>query len=174
LGQRRSEVANMRWSAVDLDAGTWALNADEVKSSRAHLVPLPPLAVTLLRGLPRLSYLDANGDSVTSDWVLTTNARAPISDFSKPKRLLDAAMARALESDPPHWVVHDIRRTVSTNLARLGVDPFIRRRVLNHALTGVDAIYDRFDYLPAKRSALVLWAADLQRLTGLDESDDAC
>ena len=109
---------------------------------------------------------------MTSDWVLTTNGRAPISDFSKPKRLLEATMAKSLKCAQPRWVEHDIRRTVSTNLARLGVDPFIRRRVLNHALTGVDAIYDRFDYLPAKRSALELWAADLLRLTSRNGSAD--
>lgn len=170
LGQRRAEVATMRWSAIDLDAGTWSLKAEDVKSSRAHLVPLSPLAATLLRGLPRLSYLNDKGEAVTSDWVLTTNGRAPISDFSKPKRLLDATMAKALKCELPHWVVHDIRRTVSTNLARLGVEPFIRRRVLNHALTGVDAIYDRFDYLPAKRSALEVWAADLRRIASSNGS----
>ncbi len=71
-------------------------------------------------------------------------AATPIADFSKPKGWLDEAMLKAL-GKLPHWQVHDLRRTVSTNLARLGVDPFVRRRVLNHALTGVDAIYDRHD-----------------------------
>ena len=64
----------------------------------------------------------------------------------------------------PGWVVHDLRRTVSTNLARLGIDPFVRRRVLNHALTGVDAIYDRYDYLEPKRQALEKWETDLARI----------
>ena len=66
-----------------------------------------------------------------SDWVLTTNGNAPIADFSKPKGWLDTAMRAHLDGDMPHWQVHDIRRTVSTNLARLGIDPFVRRRVLN-------------------------------------------
>jgi integrase len=165
LGQRRSEVARMRWSAVDLEAATWALKAAEVKSARAHLIPLPEAAVELLRSLPRVSYLDAGGNEQPSEWVLTTNGRAPIADFSKPKGWLDAAMREEIP-ELPHWVVHDLRRTVSTNLARLGIDPFIRRRVLNHALTGVDAIYDRHDYLEPKRRALSAWAEDLLRIVG--------
>lgn len=43
-------------------------------------------------------------------------------------------------------------------------DPFVRRRVLNHALQGVDAIYDQFDYLEPKRAALDLWATELDRI----------
>ncbi len=160
LGQRRSEIATMRWSAVALDAGTWALEASEVKSARAHMVPLPAPAVELLRALPRVSIIDEDGKAKPSEWVLTTNGRAPIQDFSKPKGWLDEAMKRELGA-LPHWQVHDIRRTVSTNLARLGVDPFVRRRVLNHALTGVDAIYDQYDYLEPKRRALDLWTSYL-------------
>jgi integrase len=164
-GQRRSEVATMRWSAVDLNAGTWALEAAEVKSARAHLVPLSPLAVKLLKALPRFSSINVNGDAVPCDFVLTTNGRTAIADFSKPKGWLDKAMLVEL-GELPHWVVHDIRRTVSTNLARLGIDPFVRRRVLNHALTGVDAIYDRHDYLEPKRRALDIWAHEIERIVG--------
>jgi hypothetical protein len=103
--------------------------------------------------------------------VLTTNGRAPIQDFSKPKGWLDAAMRENLKGDLPHWQVHDIRRTVSTNLARLGTDPFVRRRVLNHALTGVDAIYDRHDYLEPKRRALDIWAGYLMEAVGQGAAD---
>ncbi len=166
LGQRRSEIATMRWAAIDLEAGTWALEASEVKSARAHLVPLSGAAIEMLKSLPRVTVTDEKGDLRPSDWVLTTNGRAPIADFSKPKRWLDTAMSRHFEGEVPHWQVHDLRRTVSTNLARLGVDPFVRRRVLNHALTGVDAIYDRHDYLEPKRRALDLWAAYLGSAIG--------
>jgi integrase len=73
-------------------------------------------------------------------------------------------MGKALGGDLADWRIHDLRRTVSTGLARLGVDPFVRRRVLNHALQGVDAIYDQFDYLEPKRAALDLWATELDRI----------
>ncbi len=163
-GQRRSEVARMRWSAIDLKTGTWSLEAAEVKSARAHMVPLSELAIDLLQSLPRFTTLREDGETVPCEWVLTTNGRTPIADFSKPKGWLDAVMLKDL-GELPHWRVHDLRRTVSTNLARLGIDPFVRRRVLNHALTGVDAIYDRHDYLEPKRRALDVWAAEIDRIT---------
>jgi len=162
-GQRRGEVAGMRWDALDLDARTWALEASETKSGRAHLVPLSPAAVELLKGLPRITSKQ-NGEDVLSPYVLTTNGRAPIADFSKPKRWLDEEMDRLHRTAIPDWRTHDLRRTVSTALAKLGVEPFIRRRVLNHALEGVDKVYDRFDYLEPKRKALDLWAQHLAEI----------
>jgi integrase len=162
-GQRRGEVAGMRWADIDLKARTWALASADTKSARAHLVPLSPAAVALLSSLPRLS-VEIDGKAAPSPYVLTTNGAAPISMFSKPKGWLDDAMRKALGGDLADWRIHDLRRTVSTGLARLGVDPFVRRRVLNHALQGVDAIYDRFDYLEPKRAALELWATELDRI----------
>jgi len=168
-GQRRGEVARMRWEAIDLDAGTWALSSAEKKSDRAHLVPLSAPALEILRTLPRVMVPDGEGGTMPSPWVLTTNGLAPVSGYSKPKSWLDTSMQARMKGadaaavmDP--WRVHDLRRTVSTNLARLGVDPFTRRRVLNHAQSGVDAIYDRFDYLDQKRAALDLWGAALMRI----------
>lgn len=166
-GQRRGEVANMRWDSVDLARGTWTLQAGETKSARATVVPLSPAAVELLEDLPRQSYRNNDGQHVPSAFVLSTNGRAPIADFSKPKVWLDDAMKRLLAVDGmalPDWRIHDLRRTVSTKLAALGVDPFVRRRVLNHALQGVDQIYDRFDYLEPKRQALDLWAKHLAEI----------
>jgi integrase len=152
LGQRRGEIAAMRWSKIDLKAGTWALGSDETKSARAQLVPLPRIALDILNGIERLE---------DCDHVLTTTGDGPIRDFSGAKLVLDAAMAAELAKDGHKlegWRFHDLRRTCSTNLAALKVDPFIRKRVLNHALEGLDRAYDRHDYLGEKRAALDLWA----------------
>jgi integrase len=159
-GQRRGEVANMRWDAVDLKQGTWRLEAAETKSDRAHLVPLSPPVVELLEALPRIT-MEQDGETVPSPFVLTTNGRAPISSFSKAKRWLDDEVERLHGAPIADWRIHDLRRSVSTALAKLGVEPFIRRRVLNHALEGVDRVYEQFDYLGPKRQALELWARHL-------------
>ena len=52
-GQRRTEVASMRWADLDLDAGTWVLQSEDTKSARAHLVPLSPQAIELLKATPQ-------------------------------------------------------------------------------------------------------------------------
>jgi len=65
---------------------------------------------------------------------------------------------------PEPWTIHDLRRTMSTNLGRLGVSRFIIGRVLNHADQTVTGIYDRYEYLDEKRHALALWAEQLNRI----------
>jgi hypothetical protein len=87
--------------------------------------------------------------------------------------MIDSAMLADMEMDAlPHWQLHDLRRTCSTNLAKLKVDPFIRRRVLNHALEGVDKVYDHHDYLDEKRAALDLWAGRVSAIVNGGGPDD--
>ena len=163
-GQRRSEVAGMRWADVDLDAGVWTLPAELTKASRGHAVPLSPAMVELLRGIPRIG-----------DYAFTANGRTPIIGFGKAKDRLDGAIAIARKntSRPPaeRWTIHDLRRTTATEMARLGVPRLVIGRVLNHADRGVTAIYDRHSYLAEKRQALEAWAAFVTGLTSPAEDN---
>jgi hypothetical protein len=64
--------------------------------------------------------------------------------------------------------VHDLRRTVATNLAGLNVQPHVIERVLNHSngiLGGVAGIYNRFGYQDEMREALNLWADTIKEIT---------
>ncbi len=47
-GQRREEVAGMRWREVDLDASQWTIAKERCKNGKAHTVDLHPEAVRLL------------------------------------------------------------------------------------------------------------------------------
>ena len=62
------------------------------------------------------------------------------------------------------WRMHDVRRTVSTNLTKLGVDRFILQKILNHTETGTTKIYDRYSYMNEKREALQKWADRLDEI----------
>lgn len=150
--QRRGEVAAMRWDALDLDARTWIIPADVAKSDRAHLVPLTPAAVALLKATPRLG-----------DYVWTDNGETHVSGFSKAKTRLDGYLAAKGDPLAP-WVLHDIRRTCATHMVRLGVPELVVGRVLNHAVQGVTGkVYALHSYAAEKRDALERWAADLGR-----------
>jgi integrase len=151
-GQRRTEVASMRWGDVDLDAATWMLKAADTKGERAHLVSLSAPTVQLLKDLPRLG-----------DYVFTTDGETHISGYAKGKARLDAFLGASGEPLKP-WTFHDLRRTVSSHMARLGVPTDIRGRVLNHAVQGVtERHYTPYDFQAEKRSALDRWAAELMR-----------
>ena len=65
--------------------------------------------------------------------------------------------------------LHDLRRTVGTNLARLGISKDIRARVLNHvdgARSVTDAVYNQHEFWAEKRAALERWEAELRRIVG--------
>jgi integrase len=53
LGQRRTEVTEMRWGEIDLAAKTWTIPVERMKAGAAHMVPLPDDAVKILAALPR-------------------------------------------------------------------------------------------------------------------------
>ena len=59
---------------------------------------------------------------------------------------------------------HDLRRTVGTELAHLGVSRDVRALVFNHSpqSRGVtDAVYNRYAYDKEKREALDAWERQL-------------
>lgn len=47
--QRRGNLVAMRWDALDLSDASWTLSGSETKNKRAHVVPLIPPAIELLR-----------------------------------------------------------------------------------------------------------------------------
>jgi integrase len=159
-GQRRSEIAEMRWSEVDFDRSLWTIPAARSKNGQSHEVPLSDAAISLLRSLPRF---------INSDWVFTTTGSSPISGFGRLKRRLHSAVGT------PDWRMHDIRRTVASGMARIGVDPHVIEKVLNHksgVISGVAAVYNRYGYEKEKRTALNRWAEHLFKISD-DEGERA-
>jgi integrase len=63
-----------------------------------------------------------------------------------------------------HWTPHDLRRVIRTHLSRLRVKREIAERVIAHKPQGVEAIYDRYEYLDEKREALAVWEQEIVRL----------
>lgn len=155
-GQRRTEVASMKWSDLDLEASRWILKAGDTKSDRTHLVPLPPPVLDELDKVPRLG-----------DFVFSTDGETHVQGYAKAKSRLDAFIAANSHNlgNFESWTFHDLRRTVATHMVRLGVSMEIVARVLGHAKAGVTAkVYALHEYEPEKRSALDRWAAEVQRV----------
>jgi hypothetical protein len=74
------------------------------------------------------------------------------------------------------WRLHDLRRTVATNMAVMKVPPHIIEAVLNHKtgiVSGVAAVYNRHAYYDEKREALSQWETRVANLLGLNCSDQA-
>ncbi|HBK0568572.1 TPA: site-specific integrase [Escherichia coli] len=69
----------------------------------------------------------------------------------------------------PHWSLHDIRRTFTTMLNDLGVDPHVVEQLTGHQMPGMQRVYNHSRYLDAKRDALNLWVDRLELLQNNDE-----
>ena len=71
---------------------------------------------------------------------------------------VNQALQRSLERlEVDAFVVHDIRRTVATQMRELGVSLQDLKMVLNHARNDVTAHYDHYDGQNEKRRALERW-----------------
>jgi integrase len=117
LGQRREEVAGMRWSELNEDLTLWVLPRSRAKNDIEHQVPIAPAMREILVALPRV-----NG----SDLMFTTTGATPISGFSKAKSMLDAAITELRGSVPIEpWRLHDLRRGMASGMARLGIAPHV-------------------------------------------------
>lgn len=145
--QRRNEVAEMEWRELDLPKRLWVIPRERTKSNREHLVPLPEEARAILTVMPRL----LGG----TRYVFTTTGLVPISGFSK----IQAQVSNAINI--PDWRIHDLRRTAASGMAELGVAPHVIERVLNHAVPGLQGVYNRYSYMKEKQEALQVWAAYL-------------
>ena len=147
-GQRRSEVAEMRWEELDLDKGLWTIPAKRTKTRRSHVVHLTPQMKALLpvrqEGQP-LVFPSALGKTFQY--------------FSAMKKRHDAA------SGVKGWVLHDLRRTVATGMAALGVAPHVADKILNHqsgAISGIVAVYQRHEFLAERKTAIELWSRHVE------------
>ena len=167
--QRRTEIAGMRWSELDIPGRAWVIPAHRTKTGlHDHLVPLSALMVELLSAVPRKAVV-VDGVSSASPFVLTTDGRVPISGYSGAKRDLDALLAGGAVGDRREpiepWRIHDCRRTGATGMGRLGVGGEVIGRVLNHAPRGItDTTYNLWRYQPEKLDALERWGTHLAEL----------
>ena len=132
------------------------------KNRREHAIPLSDVALEILRSLPRI---ERSGFVFT-----TTNGRVPVSGFNKAKLQFDKAIweLRGEEFVPIEpWVFHDLRRTVATNLQKLGVRLEVTEAVLNHvsgSRAGIVGVYQKHDYATEKRQALEAWSRRLDAI----------
>lgn len=156
-GQRKSEVAESRWSEFDLAKKIWTIPAERMKADAAHLVPLSDAVIGILESLPRFK----KGDHLFS----TDFGVRPVNGFSKAKARLDKAMAAELGRAPEPFVLHDIRRSMRTGLSALpGVPDLVRELVIAHTKPGLHKVYDLHAYESEKRFALAGWAARLRSI----------
>lgn len=148
-GQRKSEIGNLRWD--EIDQGCLVLSGDRTKNHRAHTLPLPKTALHLIE----------TRSGVSSYVFPGRDASRPFNGFRRAKNKLD----KALGID--HFTLHDLRRTFSSNMARLGVPIHVTEKMLNHqsgSFGGVAGVYNRHGYREEMLAAMREYESFLNRL----------
>jgi integrase len=116
------------------------------KKSNAGRILLPQMARDIIEAQPHI----AGNPHVFA----ASRGRGPIF-VSSHKAELDAL----LPNDMPHWVLHDLRRSARSLMARAKVPDHIAERTLGHTIRGVEGVYNRYDYAEEKTGALNMLAA---------------
>jgi integrase len=146
--QRRTKVVKMRWEDIS-PAGEWTIPKELREKDTAGSLLLPDTALAIIRERPQLA---------SNPHVFAGRGDGHFFGFSQAKARFD----EKLEGVEP-WVIHDLRRTARSLMARAGVRPDIAERVMGHVIAGVEGVYDRHSYRDEKADAL-------RRLAGLVET----
>ncbi len=159
-GQRIAQLMRLKWSDHDhdTDTGTGSVRLLDIKGRRrvprVHLVPLLPVMaadLAVLRGDD-----DNDGGGARPHLFSLTAGKAPAT-YDEFRGIMDpvvASMVAAGELTSP-FTPGDLRRTVETRLAALGLSEEVRGHLQSHGLSGVQKRhYNFFEYDAEKRAAV--------------------
>jgi integrase len=166
-GARVQEILGASWSELDRERRLLDMPSARVKTGaktrRGFVVPLTQMAMEIINSLPVL------GEAMFPKKG-SPNEAMPFRSLSQAIDRLCARSDGAIASFSPR----DIRRTVKTGMARIGVPMASRNLIQNHALHDVASVhYDRHDHAPEKRAGLTAWEWEIKRiLAGKPATDD--
>src|SRR5262249_59492618 len=151
-GCRRGEIGDMAWSEINLDRGTFTIPAARSKNGKPHTLPLMPMMRSIIETAPKMA---------TRDQLFGQRSHG-FTAWPKGKITLDE------RSGVTGWTVHDIRRTVATQMGNhLGVPPHVVEALLNHqsgSKRGVAGVYNKSVYEREVKAALGMWEDHLRPL----------
>ncbi|MFC4822253.1 tyrosine-type recombinase/integrase [Dokdonella ginsengisoli] len=155
-GVRPGELCEAAWAEFDLERGSWSIPAERTKTGSGYVIVLPSQVLDLLRKIA------ANTPSSAYVFPAARGEDRPI-----PYQTYRAWLWRALDAagiPRGSFKPHDLRRTMRSGLASLGVRYEVAERAINHKLPGMAEIYDRNDYAVERAAALRQWADQLDVL----------
>lgn len=172
-GVRINTIAEAKVSEFNPEFSVWEVPHERRKNRRhtkgAFVIPLPGQAVEWVRELIVLA--DGNEYLLPVKPIRGAGVRNPLS-----KRTTIAGWIDHIRADSAGtWrriTPHDLRATCRSWLSELRVDYEVRQRYLDHSLAGLDAIYDKADYLDHRLNAANQWLVCLNQLEAGKTSDN--
>lgn len=161
-GLRVQALMMAEWGHVDFaDKALLIPAGDGRKSTKPFVVPLSAEVAGYLGELQTMA-----GDSRFVFPIQKLMKGKEGDDHMRPQTLNEALnrLCDLLAGKARRFTPHDLRSTMRSHLAALGVSVVIAERCLNHSLGGLIAVYDQHDYLDERRRALDLWVSKLSAL----------
>jgi integrase len=160
-GQRPSEIRCTRVSELTLNgsAPSWVLPGNRTKNGDPHSVPLVKATVELFRKAIDL----AAGSTLAFPSIDTDDGI--LGEYTPRQAIERLFTSGTLRIEP--FSPKDLRTTVKTGMARLGIIKEVRDAVQNHKPQGIgDRAYNFHVYGPEKREALQRWADHVTSIVG--------
>ncbi|RWQ58835.1 site-specific integrase [Mesorhizobium sp.] len=160
-GQRRGEIAKLEWEWIDRTKQTITIPATVTKNKREHTFPYGDMAERVLEAIPIIDnaqyVFPATRDTGRRRQATVFNG------WSKAKRLFDKRL-EGVQS----FTLHDLRRTLSTYMASLGIEQIVVEKLLNHVSGGTQSpiaqVYNRHSYMKEMREAIQTYEDYLAKL----------
>ena len=134
-GARKTNVMEMRWDEISLELKTWRI--PDTKNGDSQTVALTRDALDILR---------MQKESNDSEWVFPSDRRKN-THITEPKKAW-AKIIKAAGIDDLH--IHDLRRTLGSYMAIIGISPTIIGKALGHKSPTSTAIYARLTQDPVR------------------------
>ena len=129
---------------MDLTTAWWTIPGERSKNGLDHRVPLSPQALRILKDLRNIT----EKSKAKAKWVFpSTRKTGPHINHAQ------KAIERIVKHSGVEFRGHALRRTAASLMVVAGVPRLVVQKILNHAETGVTAVYDRHSYDLEKRSA---------------------
>ena len=150
----RGSKTGITLDEIDFPKATLKSPAERSKNGAAHTIPLSPMALDLITDARRTAIGDRLFPGVNSmkvgQQLIRHRDRLPVSDFT----------------------AHDLRRSVCTHMAKMGISPLVIGAVVNHRGTTKSTVtnktYIQYDFAREKREALEMWAERLSAIVAGD------
>jgi len=159
--RRPDEIVQARKAEFNLQSGLWKQGTRN-KSQREHTLPVSSLMRLCIESLLKAS-------DPASPWLVPAprDVMQPLS-----KGALNQALRRMLRAPRglglEHFTPRDLRRTARSKLSALDTPNDVARKIMNHALEGIDRVYDTHDYVVQMRAALEKYSESLQVIINSD------
>ncbi|MFA0447848.1 tyrosine-type recombinase/integrase [Vibrio breoganii] len=131
-GQRKSNVISMQWNQVNFETKAWTIPSQNTKNKKLHVVPLSPPVMGLLTNRKNIAN---NSESFV--FPSERSSSGHISDKGGKggfwRRIIERADLYDSQSKDNNFRMHDLRRTLATNIANNGGSIQAISKLLGHS-----------------------------------------